>query len=182
MKRADLISRGKERSHKKLLQQAMGLTLIVLLLAGCGGAPAEPTSTPTLIPVPPTATPTPIPPTATPSVTPTVAPIVTLSGRLLYADSENPVADTSIFITGEEGSISFANGILVNPTGKTDSTGKFKVEIPEAFLGEQDYKIMVLVGFQPKMAPIMTQDGVLVVLTIESVPSENDLGDVLVQR
>jgi len=45
----------------KSLQQMIGLTLAVLLLAGCGGAPAEPTLEATSIP--PTATP--IPPTAT---------------------------------------------------------------------------------------------------------------------
>jgi hypothetical protein len=63
MKHTDLISRSKERSRKmnirRLLQQAFGLTLAVLLLAGCGGATAEPTATPT--PVPPTAEPTAIP-------------------------------------------------------------------------------------------------------------------------
>ena len=36
-------------SRRRLLQQAFGLTLVVLLLAGCGGAP--PTSTPTPTPV-----------------------------------------------------------------------------------------------------------------------------------
>ncbi len=56
MKHSDLISRSKERSSRRLLQQAFGLTLIVLLLAGCGGASAKPTAT--LTPVPPTATPT----------------------------------------------------------------------------------------------------------------------------
>jgi hypothetical protein len=44
MKHADLISRSKERSRKmnirRLLQQAFVLTLAVLLLAGCSGAPA----------------------------------------------------------------------------------------------------------------------------------------------
>ena len=37
-------------NHRVLLQQTIGLTLIVLLLAGCGGTPAEPTTTP--IPIP----------------------------------------------------------------------------------------------------------------------------------
>jgi len=56
---------------RELLQQVFGLTLIVLLLTGCGGAPAEPTATPvpptaTSTPVPLTPTPTPVPPTPTP--------------------------------------------------------------------------------------------------------------------
>jgi protease I len=46
-------------SSKKALQM-IGLTLAVLLLAGCGGALAGLTATST--PVPPTATPTPVPP------------------------------------------------------------------------------------------------------------------------
>ena len=46
---------------RRLLQRAFGLTVIVLLLSGCGGPPVEPTATP----IPPTATP--VPPTATPT-------------------------------------------------------------------------------------------------------------------
>jgi hypothetical protein len=61
------------------LLQALGLTLIVFLLTGCGGVPAEPTATSTAVPTPtlyptytpvPTMTPyptyTPLPPTPTP--------------------------------------------------------------------------------------------------------------------
>jgi len=48
-------------SRRRLLQQAFGLTLIALLLTGCGGATTEPTAA--LTPVPPTAAPTPIPTT-----------------------------------------------------------------------------------------------------------------------
>ncbi len=67
----------------KLLQQMFGLTLVVLLLAGCGAAQTVPTATPVLptttptampptaTPVPPTTTPTPVPPTATPTAVPT---------------------------------------------------------------------------------------------------------------
>jgi hypothetical protein len=50
MKNADLISRSKEINSNKLLQQVFVLILSVLLLAGCGGAPAEPTATLTPIP------------------------------------------------------------------------------------------------------------------------------------
>jgi hypothetical protein len=42
---------------KRLRQQIFGLMLVGLLLAGCGGTPAEPTATPTPTLVPPTATP-----------------------------------------------------------------------------------------------------------------------------
>ena len=64
---------------RELLQQTFGLALIVLLLAGCGGALAEPAATPTPVPTAtpyPTYTPlptmtayptyTPLPPTPTP--------------------------------------------------------------------------------------------------------------------
>ena len=65
-------------SYQKLLQQMIGVTLVMLLLVGCGAPTATPivivvtaTPQPTAMPVPPTATPvpptaTPIPPTATP--------------------------------------------------------------------------------------------------------------------
>ena len=47
-------------SYQKLLQQMIGMTLVLLLLVGCG--------TPAATPVPPTATP--VPPTATPAASP----------------------------------------------------------------------------------------------------------------
>jgi len=185
--------RNNQMSKKKVLQQALGLTLAMLFLAGCGGAPIEPTSTytpvptsvpPTATPVPPTETPTPIPPT----VTLTVEPSAILTGRLLFADSEEPVTDTSIFITGEEGSVVFESGALINPTGKTDSAGRFQIDLPDEFLIEQNYKIMVLVdhkeagNLMSKLVPLTNQDGAYAVFQIENVPSENDLGDVYVQR
>jgi hypothetical protein len=53
MKHADLVSRNKERSRKmtgrEVLQQVFGLTLIVLLLTGCGGAPTGGTITGTVL-------------------------------------------------------------------------------------------------------------------------------------
>jgi len=39
-------------TSRKLLQQAVGLALIVLLLAGCGGAPADLIATPITVSVP----------------------------------------------------------------------------------------------------------------------------------
>jgi hypothetical protein len=67
-------------SRRRLYQRAFGLTLVVLLLAACSGARAEPTATPTSIPptatatpVPPTATATPVPPTATVTPVPPTA-------------------------------------------------------------------------------------------------------------
>ena len=165
------------------------LTLIVFALSGCGAAPTpDPTPTPappTATPIPPT--PTPIPPTATPTsipptATPTLAPIVTLTGRVLYAGSEEPVADAMVMITGEDGGVEFSAGILQNPSGDTDSTGRFSIEIEKAFLEKKDYQVMVAVNIFTRMSPITTEEGVPVVLEVESVPSEIDLGDIFVQR
>jgi hypothetical protein len=57
--------------NTKRLQQLMGMALVTLLLAGCGGAAPEPTAAPTQTPQPPTATPVPPPPTPTPAPTAT---------------------------------------------------------------------------------------------------------------
>ena len=178
------------RSH---LQQVFGLILAMLFLAGCGGTPVEPTSTSTPAPTPIPPTETPIPPTEThtpipPTVTATSVPSATLIGRLLFVDSEEPVADTSIYITGEEGAIEFESGILVNPNGETDSTGSFKIDMPEEFLKKHDYKIMVLISrklensIMSEFVPLTNQDGAYAVFQIENVPSENDLGVVYIQR
>ena len=178
MKHADLISRSNARS--RLLQQVFGLTLTVLLLTGCGGAPFQTTATPSQIPS--TATLTPIPPT----VTPTAKPVVTIIGRLLYADSKEPVADNMLMISGEDGAIIISDGILENPDGRTDSTGRFEIEIPEPYLMEQNYKVMVIVflysplDFSNKPYALTDQDGIPIVIQTESVPSKIDLGDVYV--
>ncbi len=65
-------------NHPKKLPQMLGSVLLLSVLVGCGGAPAQPglvasaatptSSPPTPIPVPPTPTPSPIPPTATPAI------------------------------------------------------------------------------------------------------------------
>jgi len=74
-------------SYRKLFGSAVGLTLVMLFLVGCG-APEPPTPTPILptatptqepptatpTPIPPTATPTPIPSTPAPASTPTLEP------------------------------------------------------------------------------------------------------------
>jgi hypothetical protein len=76
-------------SYQKLLQQMIGVTLVMLLLVGCGAPAATPTpvvivvtATPQPTPTPivivvtatPQPTPTPVPPTATP-VPPTATPV-----------------------------------------------------------------------------------------------------------
>lgn len=57
--------------ERRLCKRTLGMTLALLLMAGCGGPPPEPAST--SAPVRPTATPTPEPPTATPTPAPPTA-------------------------------------------------------------------------------------------------------------
>jgi len=84
-------------SYQKLLRQMIGVTLVMLLLAGCGAPAATPVSeapavTPT--PEPPTATFTPIPPTATP-----VPPTATLTA----APTPTPVPLTAATVIAARG-------------------------------------------------------------------------------
>jgi hypothetical protein len=101
-------------NYQKLLQQMIGVTLVMLLLVGCGTpatiptpvvivvtATPQPTLTPappTATPVPPTATPTPLPPTATPTPvppTPTPTPSIpagTIRGVLINAVTGEPLS------------------------------------------------------------------------------------------
>jgi hypothetical protein len=62
-------------SNGRILQQMFGLTLVLLLVTGCGGAQVEPTT----LPETPTATPTLVPPT--PSATPTPTPALLPHGE-----------------------------------------------------------------------------------------------------
>jgi hypothetical protein len=136
------------------------------------------TWTPTATPVPPTATPSPIPPTATP----TRVPIVILTGRVLYANSDTPVADSLVRITNKEGAVSFGAGKLLNPAERIDAAGTFTVEIKESFLKEQDYEFMVAVNVMTKLTFVTTSGGIPVVMKVESVPVDIDLGDIFVKR
>ncbi|MEW6743916.1 MAG: cellulase family glycosylhydrolase, partial [Planctomycetota bacterium] len=73
--------RSTKMVSQNLLQQMIGMTLVLSLLVGCG-APAATPVPPTATPVPPT--PTPVPPTATP--TPNLPPITIDSGGLAVGD------------------------------------------------------------------------------------------------
>jgi hypothetical protein len=130
MKHAGLISRNKERSRKmtgrELVQQAFGLTLIVLLLTGCGGAPTEPTATL----VPPTATPTQVPLTPTPTPTPTEAPFpgAIVGGRVYLMDRDRPVQTTVLLFRAADYSMVDSR--------ETDESGyySFLVEEPDTYI------------------------------------------------
>jgi hypothetical protein len=83
----------------KKLRYCLGITLVVWLLAGCGGASRAPTDAPTALPptatpIPPTAMPipptaTPIPPTATP-IPPTATPVPLIDAFVPLATAEDP--------------------------------------------------------------------------------------------
>jgi hypothetical protein len=96
-------------NHQKLLQQVIGVTLLMLLLVGCGAPTATPVSeapvaTPT--PAPSTATPTPMPAAIQSTTTPT-SPTATLTlapSLILYLReddqlSESPFSDAALIQT-----------------------------------------------------------------------------------
>ena len=95
-------------SNQKLLQQMIGVTLVMLLLAGCG-APAATPVPPTATPVPPT--PTPIPPTPTTIPTETKVPTPTtvptkppaLSQEELLQKWQPPIAASTLVFAACEG-------------------------------------------------------------------------------
>jgi len=88
---------------RRLWQQAFGLTLIVLLIAGCGETLAGPTGTPT-----------PVPPTAEPTATPTPA---------CMLECEVGTEKYSIGITCESGPMTIQHLQNEKTTSKYDSSG-----------------------------------------------------------
>jgi hypothetical protein len=123
--------KGEEQVNgRNFFAQMFGLTLAVFLLAGCSGTPTVPTATPTA--VPPTATPTPIPPTATPTPVPPDGHIV---GRIIGADTGNPLADLQIIlcllplqIEGDD----YACTLQAAPMARSDANGAFEfLEVPD---------------------------------------------------
>jgi len=113
-------------SSKKLLQQTFGLTLLVLLLVGCGGAQTKPTATsvpPTDTSMPPTATPTatpidtPVPPTATP-----VPPTATPTGTPTPTNTPTPACKVKCDVNTEGYSIKITCESGPTTTTYNDST------------------------------------------------------------
>ena len=87
-------------SEENRLRWMICLTLVVLLLAGCGGAQAVPTATP----VPPTAMPadTPVPPTATPTSTP-LPPTATSVPPPTATPIPEPLTAATVIASGNQG-------------------------------------------------------------------------------
>ena len=83
MKHADILSRNKERSRimrgKRLLQQVIGLTVVALCLAGCGGATAKPTATPTSAPM-----------------------VAGIEGRVYFADTQEAIPDVTMALNNPQ--------------------------------------------------------------------------------
>jgi len=155
--------------------KALGLCLLMVFMLSCSALSsiAGPTATPT--PVPPTATPTPIP-------------VYLLKGRLLYAESEKVVADTTLMISNEKTSISVgADSRLENPQGKTDANGRFEIELDEEYLKKNNYQVTVLVSlfsqasFTNKLFPLRDDNGILILIELPTNPVTIDLGDVYVR-
>lgn len=108
---------------KRSLQQMFGLTLVVLLLAGCGAEPAEPTATPPL--VPPTATPPPVPPTATLTLAVKPQPGATFTGpmqvRLSGGNGTASEGELELTITEDGTAIASASWTLLKAKCSNDS-------------------------------------------------------------
>lgn len=155
--------RREKMNHRKLLQQVIGVMLVMLFLVGCGSA------TPAPVAETPTATPTPIPPAATPTPeppTPTFTPAATtgqVKGRLVDEKTQQPIVEKQVFLplaeeTNGQVSISFAAD---TPETRSDSSGVFLFEdIPPGKYGLGAY----LGGFTP--STLVKEQGGLIVFEV----------------
>ena len=165
-------------SSRKLVEQTIGLTLVVLLLAGCERAQVEPTATWT--PVSPITTPTPVPPTATPVLlTHTPAPTTgQVKGVLVGKATRNPVKAPLTLIPVEmksDGSFT----LPLNPgdlaiEGNSDDSGAFLFED----LQPGHYAMSTMIGGLG--AALKDQEGDLVIIQVEAGQIV-DLGEIPVR-
>ncbi len=108
--------------YQRLLQQAIGATVVGLLLVGCSIPAATPVSeapATTATPVPPAATPTPEPPMATvPPVPPTPTPVPPIATPTTIPPTATPQPPTSTPTTPSDGEfqITTASGISGQPS------------------------------------------------------------------
>jgi hypothetical protein len=106
---------------RKMIQQIGILTLVALLLAGCGGAPAEPTLVPPTS-VPPTVMPTPIPATDTPVPTPTEPPATSTAAAPVSKLTISLASEVPEWTAGKM-MLSVLNGSYPLKNGATLKTG-----------------------------------------------------------
>jgi hypothetical protein len=129
-------------NHGNLLQQTLVLTLVVILLAGCGGTQVEPTAVST--PIPPTATPTSVPPTDTPtSVPPTDTPPTT--GKIIGVIINNATGDPEESLA--------VNLMTAEP--ETDSTRLVRIEGSPFIVATDSSGAFTIDNIEPGMYGIM---------------------------
>ena len=98
------------------------------------------------------------------------------------------MADTTLMISNEKGSISFgAGGRLENPEGKTDAEGRFAIELDEEYLIKNNYQVIVFVSlydpasFSNKLYPLRDDNDILILIELPANPITVDLGEVYVR-
>jgi hypothetical protein len=148
---------------------AAGLLVISLFVSGCGpGQLFGPTPTPTQDPN-----------------------IVVVTGKLLDVD-QTPLPEYDIEVYDYTGGTSVGEiwdreGTLVNPVSKTNSQGKFTIQVPRTFLTQDQFVLGTRrssrVSSSSRQTALITgQNGNLAVFIVPADTTKLDLGEIALKR